>query len=286
MPEAEEFREVTGEVISTIAAETNRTRFELLRRRSGGNVDWRFRQSRPSMFWYRTGVEGMHLKIDGAAHHVKMTSACDFGIFPAGMTAEASFDTATDSEYAVVFFDPEFVLSTLGRALDTPLIGFGQEALRHGMRWLCREATQADSTFDLFLEGWSLQALAIIGRMTATDAPRQRYAKGGLSNRTLARVKDYMAHRLGSTILVAELAAVAHCSPRHFLRAFQESTGTSPLRYVQDLRTEWAKQLLADSTQSVTDIALQCGFSHAQHFTTSFRRATGMTPTAFRHLCH
>jgi AraC family transcriptional regulator len=39
---------------------------------------------------------------------------------------------------------------------------------------------------------------------------------------------------------------------------------------------------LSQGSQSITEVALDCGFSHAQHFATTFRRATGLTPSAFR----
>jgi AraC family transcriptional regulator len=67
-------------------------------------------------------------------------------------------------------------------------------------------------------------------------------------------------------------------SPRQFLRAFHASVDDTPLRYVQAVRIEEAKRLLVESLRSMTDIALNCGFSHPQHFTTSFRKHVGMTP--------
>jgi AraC family transcriptional regulator len=66
------------------------------------------------------------------------------------------------------------------------------------------------------------------------------------------------------------------------LRAFQESVGASPYKYVLALRIEEAKQRLSRSANSITEIALATGFGHAQHFSTSFRKATGETPSSFR----
>jgi AraC-like DNA-binding protein len=39
---------------------------------------------------------------------------------------------------------------------------------------------------------------------------------------------------------------------------------------------------LSETEDSITDVALATGFSHAQHFSTSFRKATGLTPSSFR----
>jgi AraC family transcriptional regulator len=49
------------------------------------------------------------------------------------------------------------------------------------------------------------------------------------------------------------------------------------------MRIDAARRRLEDSDLSVTEIALQCGFSSASQFSTAFRRETGMAPTAFRH---
>jgi AraC family transcriptional regulator len=51
---------------------------------------------------------------------------------------------------------------------------------------------------------------------------------------------------------------------------------------VLNVRIEEAKRRLAQSDDGLTTIALAAGFSHSQHFSTTFRRATGMTPSAFR----
>jgi AraC family transcriptional regulator len=69
------------------------------------------------------------------------------------------------------------------------------------------------------------------------------------------------------------------------LRAFQESTGSSPHRYVLALRIEAAKRRLSDTDDSLTSIALSSGFSHSQHFSAAFRQATGMRPSDFRRQC-
>ena len=87
----------------------------------------------------------------------------------------------------------------------------------------------------------------------------------------------------GRSVLTIEgLAQVAGVSPRHFIRAFRESAGQTPLRFVYGLRLERAKEFLLDPRRTATEVALDCGFSHAQHFSTAFKKATGVTPSDFR----
>jgi AraC-like DNA-binding protein len=108
---------------------------------------------------------------------------------------------------------------------------------------------------------------------------------GGLSAASLRGVQDYIHSNLPATITLVELSRVAGLSRRHFLRAFRESVGDTPLGYVRTLRIEEAKRRLSQGSQSITEVALDCGFSHAQHFATAFRRATGLTPSAFHRVC-
>ena len=91
-----------------------------------------------------------------------------------------------------------------------------------------------------------------------------------------------MRANLAQSICLADLCQIADLSKRHFLRAFSESVGTTPHRYVLGLRIEDAKCRLKDTDESLTNVALASGFSHSQHFSTTFRNATGMTPSAFR----
>jgi AraC family transcriptional regulator len=82
-------------------------------------------------------------------------------------------------------------------------------------------------------------------------------------------------------VLLSHLAEVVRLSPFHFSRAFKQSFGLPPLRYVTSRRIERAKTLLAGDG-SITQVGLAVGFGETSSFTTAFRRHTGVTPTTFR----
>ncbi len=107
------------------------------------------------------------------------------------------------------------------------------------------------------------------------------YVRGGLAAWQKARVSDYLEEHLAETVLLSQLAEVARLSPFHFSRAFKQSFGLPPLRYVTGRRIERAKTLLAGE-HSITQVGLAVGFGETSSFTTAFRRHTGVTPTAFR----
>jgi AraC family transcriptional regulator len=109
-----------------------------------------------------------------------------------------------------------------------------------------------------------------------------RPARGGLADWQQKTITRHLEENLADQIPLARLAALVQLSPFHFSRAFKQSFGTPPHRYHTMRRIERAKALLAQPERSVTDIALELGFSDTSAFTAAFRRLTGWTPTAYR----
>jgi AraC family transcriptional regulator len=107
-------------------------------------------------------------------------------------------------------------------------------------------------------------------------------ASGGLPGAIFRKVEAYIDSMLHDSIGLSELAAIAGLSIRHFSRAFLVSTGQTPARFVHERRLHHAMQMLACRKLTITEIAFACGFSHAQHFTNSFRRSMAMTPSEYR----
>ncbi len=112
-------------------------------------------------------------------------------------------------------------------------------------------------------------------------AKAPEFTRGGLAAWQKARVADYVEEHLADAVLLSQLAEVARLSPFHFSRAFKQSFGLPPLRYVASRRIERAKTLLAGD-DTITQVGLAVGFGETSSFTTAFRRHTGVTPTVFR----
>jgi transcriptional regulator GlxA family with amidase domain len=78
------------------------------------------------------------------------------------------------------------------------------------------------------------------------------------------------------------LAKQAGLSPFHFLRVFERLTGTTPHQYVLRMRLREAATRLATEPGNILEIALDCGFHEASHFTRAFRAEFGVSPKAWR----
>jgi len=98
----------------------------------------------------------------------------------------------------------------------------------------------------------------------------------------LRAVVARMTDALGERVRLADLALSAGMPPVAFLRAFKEATGLPPHQYLLRLRLERAADMLANRTAPICEIALDCGFSSQAHLTSTFSRAFGLSPAAWR----
>jgi len=182
----------------------------------------------------------------------------------------------------VVVADAESFLPGCGRSPRVVLIGTHGASmpieLPHGAdAWLpigCHEE-------DLF--GTVLRLAGGAPLPSPSPSPRRQRPRGGLAPGVLRRVRKHVEERLAERIELRELAAIAQLSECHFSRAFKQSTGLPPHRYVMARRIASAARMIEDTNQALAEIALAAGFSDQSHFTRVFVDVMGETPRAFRH---
>jgi AraC-like DNA-binding protein len=100
--------------------------------------------------------------------------------------------------------------------------------------------------------------------------------------RHLLRAKDLADARYAERVEVAHMASAAGLSKAHFSREFYRTFGESPHHYLLTRRLERAAALLRMTDWTVAEICFSVGLRSVGSFTTSFRRAFGETPTAYR----
>jgi AraC-like DNA-binding protein len=99
----------------------------------------------------------------------------------------------------------------------------------------------------------------------------------------MSGILDYINENLSDKILsLSELSHISGLGLSHFKRRFKTEVGISPGNYIIHQKIEKAKNLLRETRNSITEIAIDVGFSSSQYFATAFMKYTGRTPTSFR----
>jgi AraC family transcriptional regulator len=100
--------------------------------------------------------------------------------------------------------------------------------------------------------------------------------------RKIGEVQAFLAANLDRDVDLRAIAHEAALSPYYFSRQFTAYVGVPPYRYLIGLRIQRAIELLRETELSVTQICSRVGFNSLSHFTTTFRRHTGLSPSAYR----
>jgi len=103
----------------------------------------------------------------------------------------------------------------------------------------------------------------------------------------LNRTIDYIQNNYSEELNLSKLARIACFSKYHFHRIFLSLTGETINDFVRRIRLEKSRERLKyDLGKSITEIALECGFSSSQNFAKAFRAQYGVTPSIIRDELH
>lgn len=98
----------------------------------------------------------------------------------------------------------------------------------------------------------------------------------------LSEVCAYIQQKLYSRLTVTEIANFFNVSSRRIHQIFNDTLHVSPKQYISDLKIEKAKQILEKTSMPIIDIADALGYYSAYHFSSTFQRKTGCSPSAYR----
>jgi len=97
------------------------------------------------------------------------------------------------------------------------------------------------------------------------------------------KVKKYVKKNIDNHKLSREnIALHVHFNPDYLVRIFKKETGLSISEYIIQNRIKKAEELLVSSELSISDIALECGYSNFSYFSTLFKRVNGLSPNEYR----
>ncbi len=124
-----------------------------------------------------------------------------------------------------------------------------------------------------------LQALGLAGLRPRDERQRGGYSEQrGAGSPKLAEALALMEANLGEPLPTEEVATLVGVSRRQLERLFKQHLDTLPSRHYLELRLARARRLLQQSSQSILQIGLSCGFSSGPHFSNAYRAHFGRTP--------
>jgi AraC-like DNA-binding protein len=158
---------------------------------------------------------------------------------------------------------PDPVIHHLGRAV---------------LPWLDQDAPTASLFFDHVAFAMHSRLATRYGRLFGRPAA----PSGGLTASQERAAKAALTEDLTRDPVLADVAAACRLPVGRFVRAFRQTTGAPPHRWLRSYRVERAKDLLLNSSLSLAQITYDCGFADQSHFTRVFTAAIGTTPGAWR----
>ncbi|AJY75798.1 response regulator transcription factor [Paenibacillus beijingensis] len=105
--------------------------------------------------------------------------------------------------------------------------------------------------------------------------------KGNLKE-PIEEAKDYIERNLSRELSLDEVADMVGLNPSYFSQLFKQMTDETFVHYRIKRRMEKAKKLLAVPHYKITDISFEVGYADHPHFTKTFKRMTGCTPSEYR----
>jgi AraC family transcriptional regulator len=168
------------------------------------------------------------------------------------------------------------------RLTESIALGRSQDWVHHvislldaAMHQLYRKETTAHGTI--------LKATSLLRQQIDPPSPQEAPdGRGRLLAWQARKVRDYIDSHITGPVLVADLGALVRRSEAHFSRSFKRTFGESPHVFLVRRRVELAAQYMLTTDASLSDIALQCGFTDQAHLSKHFRQAAGQTPAAWR----
>jgi AraC-like DNA-binding protein len=131
----------------------------------------------------------------------------------------------------------------------------------------------------------ALPSIELMLRLYLLEAPDYAVADASLPQaveRCLVYTRRYIAESPGEPLTLGRLAEATHLSPQHLCRVFKSSLGLRPMEVVRLLRIDHSVTYLERTQLQVKEVAHQCGFANAFHYSKVFRAAFEMSPSDYR----
>ena len=252
---------------------------------------------------YGDGIDYLHF------HNLMEVGICRFGtgdlvldkrierfgpdmisIIPRNFPHTTNSDPGTVGQWEYLFLDPGMLLreffgeNEIARRRFLDLLGRGAifgTTLQYGsltqIAELIMQEMQTKGAFYIEkIRGLLLSLIFEIARISKDeDEPDVKYRTGV---NQIQNALKYVETHYADPIRIEQLAKECHISETHFRRLFSEYIDMTPIEYVNMVRVLRACDILRSTNDSMSTVALNCGFSTVSTFDRNFKQVLGVTP--------
>ena len=149
--------------------------------------------------------------------------------------------------------------------------------IKHNLFKLKAELENQKEGFELMAKSIFLEIVVFLSRCYCNPSMR---TSGALYR--IANVIKYIEENYYEPITLETLEEISCMSRRNLTRLFREALDDSPIDYLIRIRIKSAMELLKNDGKTITEIAMEVGFSDSNYFTRQFHKITGMTPRSYQ----
>ena len=245
--------------------------------------------------WHRHGMPELQYVLSGALTYefrespsITIPGGCFF-IVPSGVEHRAADDAGAPSIRLGLQFAPAAPIAAArtpfnARELAEVFARFAMQAAQP-RRQTADGARAARSLFNLVDSGkaaedpYRLRHLVnaiLVETYAAFDMPERS------GNAPVGEMKRWIENHCTEQLRISDMVRMSGYSRTRLFSLFASIAGMTPIDWLIRCRIAKARRMLESGKDSITDIALSCGFSSPSYFTSTFRKYTGKTPREFR----
>lgn len=228
------------------------------------------------------------LSVDGQTIRTLPARVGDFQLHDLNVEVIAHLTRPFD---AIYFYIPRAVLNAVADECGVPPIatlhlvpgvGVSDAVVRNLGFGLLPALSRLEDANRLFMDHVGMALLVHLAHTYGGASRMPPPAAATLAPWQQRRAEEMIVARLDGKISLDELASDCGLSRVHFARAFRNTTGRPPHRWLLEQRIERARDLLLNSKLPLPEIAAICGFADQRYFSRAFVRATGVAPGPWR----
>ena len=110
------------------------------------------------------------------------------------------------------------------------------------------------------------------------DVVANKFLANEADREKISRAREILLQQIGEPITIKELSRKVAINECYLKKGFKEMFGTTIFDFYQSQRMEHAKYLLYEKGLTVTEISVMLGYSSISHFSTAFKKHTGLKP--------